>query len=127
MSQEEQLGLVKFGKAVDKLAEVVGLKTDVMDVKRELGILTEAVRGQLSKQDVINQRLEEAARDLNRQGANTKERLVVVEQVIARFPQLEAQVSNLRIQMAKYVGLGVGLSLILSPMLTWILNHWMAK
>lgn len=126
MSQEE-LGLARFSRAIDKLAGAVELKSDVQDVKREVAILTEAVRGQLSKQDVINNRLEENTRELMKQGADYKERLVVVEQVCARFPLLENQVNSLRTQVAKYVGMGLALSMILSPLLTWALNHWVAK
>ncbi|MBU4278189.1 MAG: hypothetical protein KKC30_15720 [Proteobacteria bacterium] len=127
MSQEEHLGLARFSRAIDKLAGAVELKSDVQDVKREVAILTEAVRGQLSKQDVINNRLEETTRELVRQGANTKERLVAVEQVCARFPLLEAQVGNLRTQVAKYVGMGVALSLVLNPLFSWALSHWGGK
>jgi len=126
MTQEAQ-EISTFSRAINRLASAVEVKADVQDVKREVSVLTEAVRGQLSKQDVINQRLEETTRELARQSANTKERLVKVEQVCERFPLLEAQVSNLRIQVAKYVGMGLALSLILNPLLTWAVNHWGAK
>jgi hypothetical protein len=116
-----------FNRSVGRLAAAVELKNDVQDVKREVSVLTEAVRGQLSKQDVINRRQEELTRELARQSGNTKERLVKVEQVCERVPLLEAQVANLRIQVAKYVGMGLALSLILNPLLTWAVNHWGIK
>lgn len=120
----EQTESIKFVKAIERLAGAVEIKSDVQDVKRELSVLTEAVRGHLSKQDVINRRLEEQQKELARQGSCMLERLVAVEQAVGRVPQLEVQVIALRTQFAKYVGGGLMLVMIVNALLGWAIKLW---
>ena len=122
MSGEPQTG--DFIKAIDRLAAVVEVKSDVQEVHREVSVLTQVVKGQLSKQDVINRRLEEQGRELAHQGQAMLERLVAVEQVTQRFPQLENQVINLRTQMAKYIGGGLTAVLIINALIGWGIKFW---